>query len=151
MPKSHTMATVLGKRKKPSPAATTAAGDADTSNDSATIQDIFRQHFEAQFKPLTGVPKKKKTKTTKTRMEVEDRGLTDSESDSEQNREGESEDADDWSGLSSDGDDDDKAATAKPAPQPIVQVVDYSTAAANDSPDVAMTKHERKLYLVGLF
>ncbi|EPE07350.1 hypothetical protein F503_08001 [Ophiostoma piceae UAMH 11346] len=183
------MTTVLGKRKKPASAATAAAKStktakptkstkstttkstkptedtADAADDADAIQDIFRRHFEAQFKPLADVVKKDKKKDKKSRRakknddddeddeddEVAADGKTvvirenesDDDDDEEEEAERDAEEDDDggWSGLS--GDEEDAGASAAPA----IQVIDYSATEPRDDPTTRMSKHERKLYV----
>ncbi|CAK7202614.1 pre-rRNA processing and 40S ribosomal subunit assembly [Sporothrix eucalyptigena] len=151
------MATVLGKRKKSSP-----SGAADAASNSDAIQDIFRRHFEAQFKPLTVDAKEtkkadkkyKKAKAIETHNNTkkEQRGspvvIRENESDDDED-EDEGSDSDDsdesenWSGLS---DDDELEETSKNA-APAIEVVDYSTDPTKETSENTMSKHERKLYL----
>ncbi|CAK7235627.1 pre-rRNA processing and 40S ribosomal subunit assembly [Sporothrix curviconia] len=151
------MATVLGKRKKAA---------ADTANDSDVIQDIFRRHFEAQFKPLAVEAKKIKKADTKSKAQGAGTGgkkmqrgaavvIRENESDDNEDEDDESDfddggdDSDDsdesgdWSGLSGDDEAEDEPKNAAPA----IEVVDYSTDPTKETPETAMSKQERKLYL----
>ncbi|KJR88715.1 uncharacterized protein SPSK_07654 [Sporothrix schenckii 1099-18] len=140
------MATVLGKRKK-------SSGTKEPTGEDA-IQDIFRRHFEAQFKPLPVVAKKAEKKAGKkanaNSTETSGRRLrtaatvvkNENESDND-----ESEASSAWSGLSEDEDEDEDVKESGDA-APAVEVVDYSTDPTKETPEAIMTKHERKLYLV---
>ncbi|KAL1899446.1 pre-rRNA processing and 40S ribosomal subunit assembly [Sporothrix stenoceras] len=152
------MATVLGKRKK-------SSGTKEPTGEDA-IQDIFRRHFEAQFKPLAPVAKKadKKTKKAKTTeitssnsgkklknssTVVINENESDEESDDDGDEDNGSEDSKDdesetWSGLHEDEDDEDDEVEDD---TPAIEVVDYSTDPTKEAPEATMTKHERKLYL----
>lgn len=159
------MATVLGKRKNTSADATT--GDSDA------IQEIFRRHFEAQFKPLS--VETKDTKKTDRKRRAKEAGTSrkqarretpvviienESDDDDDADQDGKDSDTDDvsidsdgsedgWSGLSGDEDEDengDKNRSKNAAPA--IEIVDYSTDATRETPETAMSKQERKLYLV---
>ncbi|CAK7218587.1 pre-rRNA processing and 40S ribosomal subunit assembly [Sporothrix bragantina] len=153
------MATVLGKRKKAA---------ADIASDSDAIQDIFRRHFEAQFKPLAVETKKTKKADKKGKGKESAKGtdstgkkaqkgapvvIRENESDDDgedEDDEGfdedddsdESDGSEDWSGLSGDEVEDEPTNAA-----PAIEVVDYSTDPTKETPETAMSKHERKLYL----
>ncbi|CAK7567230.1 MAG: pre-rRNA processing and 40S ribosomal subunit assembly [Sporothrix epigloea] len=158
------MATVLGKRKNTSADATT--GDSDA------IQEIFRRHFEAQFKPLS--VETKDTKKTDRKRRAKEAGTSrkqarretpvviienESDDDDDADQDGKDSDTDDvsidsdgsedgWSGLSGDEDEDengDKNRSKNAAPA--IEIVDYSTDATRETPETAMSKQERKLYL----
>lgn len=146
------MATVLGKRKKSSGTKEAAGEDA--------IQDIFRRHFEAQFKPLPVVAnktdKKGKAKATETNSKKLKKSATvvinenesdegKGDSDDGDGDDDESENSSAWSGWSEDEDDSDNEAQNV---APAIEVVDYSTDPTKEAPEATMTKHERKLYLV---
>jgi hypothetical protein len=81
------MATKLGKRKRePKPLGETGDLSGSETSDSSGLdaQEIFRRHFEAQFKPLSVVRKKV----------VKDEALEDEDSEPES----------EWSGISEAGD-----------------------------------------------
>ncbi|CAK7264268.1 pre-rRNA processing and 40S ribosomal subunit assembly [Sporothrix epigloea] len=161
------MATVLGKRKNAS---------ADATSDSDTIQDIFRRHFEAQFKPLTVEIKDNKSTDRKRRAKevgtsrkqarkgapvviIENESDDDGDDDDDADQDGEDSDTDDdsidsdgsedgWSGLSGDEDEDEDGDKDRPKnATPAIEIVDYSTDATRETPETAMSKQERKLYL----
>lgn len=152
------MATVLGKRKK-------SSGTKEPTGEDA-IQDIFRRHFEAQFKPLAPVAKKadkkaKKAKTTADAPSSSSKKLKNSatviinenesdeesaDQDDEDDDEEDDDESDTWSGL--DGDDEDEDDNEVEDDIPAIEVVDYSVDPTKEAPEATMTKHERKLYLV---
>ena len=149
------MATVLGKRKK-------SSGTKEATGED-TIQDIFRRHFEAQFKPLAVVAKKagKKGKATATETETsskelkrgatvvinENESVEESDGSDDDSNDDESEASSAWSGLSEDEDENDNEAQNAAS---AIEVVDYSTDPTKEAPAATMTKHERKLYLVSV-
>ncbi|CAK7263806.1 pre-rRNA processing and 40S ribosomal subunit assembly [Sporothrix epigloea] len=144
------MATVLGKRKM---------ATADAVSDSDTIQEVFRRHFEAQFKPLAAETKHAKQTDRARQTSRAGAGskkvrapviIRENESDDEAENDEDEDDSpaseDDWSGLSGDNDeDDDDESDNQDKPQ--IEVVDYSTDATRELPETAMSKQERKLYL----
>ncbi|KIH92976.1 hypothetical protein SPBR_02931 [Sporothrix brasiliensis 5110] len=139
------MATVLGKRKN-------SSGTKEPTGEDA-IQDIFRRHFEAQFKPLPVVAKKAEKKAGKNAnansTETSGKRLGTAATvviNENQSDDDESEASSAWSGLSEDEDGDEDMNESRDA-APAVEVVDYSTDPTKETPEATMTKHERKLYL----
>lgn len=108
------MAPVLGKRK---------ASVLETKETQEDAADVFRRHFEAQFKPL----KTEQFRRVDQLEEPEDDETSD-------------EDMDEWDGLSEDEDDDEEDTT------PTVEVVDHS----HSTPQTAavMSKRELKEFMV---
>jgi hypothetical protein len=106
------MPSVLGKRKAPV---------VELKEETEDIQDVFRRHFEAQFKPLRT---SKKTKQLVQEEPEEEQAAADDDA---------------WDGLSDDSEED---------TTPVVEVVDHTGSQAHD-PKALMSKRELKAFMVG--
>lgn len=102
------MSNALGKRKRAAP----AKGKEETTepDNTADIQALLRQHFEARFGSLSGIAPQK----PEDEDEDEDDDSEDYDSDSDNNS---GSDSDEWGGISED-DDDGNTPTLPAPPQP---------------------------------
>jgi hypothetical protein len=82
------MATTLGKRKRPAPEVTKDCGGKereDSGSPELDAQEIFRRHFETQFKPLPAAQKAVKVVDEAPEDESEEESDWDGISDAEEN------------------------------------------------------------------
>ncbi|KXH64411.1 hypothetical protein CSAL01_04019 [Colletotrichum salicis] len=122
-------------------------------------QEIFRRHFEAQFKPIEkAVPKKSKKSKAKAAEEKEEDSASGSDEDVQDGEEdifedegadGEEGEGEEWSGLS--GDEEENYDEDSDIPydyideNPVIEVVDHTK--SNAQPIVSMSKRELKAFM----
>jgi hypothetical protein len=117
------MSKVLGKRKLRALVEQDVRSTAATEIAAGSVQDIFRRHFESQFKPLASQLLKKAALPADTELVSADNDTNSEAEDSE------------WGGISSEEED-----TG-------VEVVDYTSTSAQAS-NLSMSKREMRAYMV---
>ena len=98
---------MLGKRKRSAPSTAMVAPEDSASGSQEDLQEVFRRHFEAQFKPLPDQkPQMGPSKTTETDL-------------------GPDEDVSDWDGISTDEE------------ELSIEVVEYATPIKAEKPELS--------------